>query len=274
MLAAAGSLTLELARALLPRGWQLKDATPGERAVPQCRARLRRPAVDRRARGRQLPLDRASPVRDDLPAAARRLGRVGAPDRLDAVESRGGTVARGARRRPRRAPLAEAAALAQRRPAGRARCAGGGIGCGAARNEDSQRREGALHPRALAPRARAAARAMRRESSRPAAPTGIVTRRRAGTTAVPISRPSVYSSRMQSPARGRGARSTSARTPASTARSPRARGTSSRSTSTSARSRRSGTARARAGCRSCRSSAISGARRQPSAGGTGSSSRC
>ncbi len=28
MLAAAGSLTLELARALLPRGWQLKDATP------------------------------------------------------------------------------------------------------------------------------------------------------------------------------------------------------------------------------------------------------
>lgn len=28
MLAAAGTLTLELARALLPRGWQLKDATP------------------------------------------------------------------------------------------------------------------------------------------------------------------------------------------------------------------------------------------------------
>ena len=28
MLAAAGSLTLELSRALLPRGWQLKDATP------------------------------------------------------------------------------------------------------------------------------------------------------------------------------------------------------------------------------------------------------
>lgn len=28
MLAAAGSLTLQLARALLPRGWQLKDATP------------------------------------------------------------------------------------------------------------------------------------------------------------------------------------------------------------------------------------------------------
>ncbi len=36
MLAAAGTLTLELARALLPRGWQLKDATPANVLFRNC----------------------------------------------------------------------------------------------------------------------------------------------------------------------------------------------------------------------------------------------
>ena len=274
MLAAAGSLTLALSRALLPRGWQLKDATPANVLFRNSEpVFVDLPSIIPREPGSCLWIARHQfettfllPLIASVEAGLPIAWTLSNPVAGLSHESLAGIL--GARRWLKPAlwrAVALPAALAAQGRLRRRRAAG---------DESRERGAGAFHPRAIAEGTRAAAFALRRRSSRPEAPTGTATRRRAVITAPRISKPSARSSRTRSRAPGRAARSTSARTRASTARSPRARATSSRSTSTSARSPRSGRARAAHGSRSCRSSAISAARRRRSDGATASSSRC
>ena len=175
MLAAAGSLTLASVARTPAARLAAEGCDARERPVPQLGAGLRGPALDHPARAGQLPLDRAPPVRDDIPPAAHRLGRGGAADRLDALEPGCRPLSRVARGHPRRAALAEARALALGRTAGCARREGRLRRRRAAGDESRERGTGAIHPRAIAEGARAASFRAAPASSRREVPIGTAT---------------------------------------------------------------------------------------------------
>ncbi len=133
-------------RALLPRGWQLKDATPANVLFRNCGAGFRRPAFDRSARPSSCLWIARHQFETTFLLPLDCLGRGGIADLLDSVESRCRPLARGAGRQSSGAALDEAAALAHGRAAGRARREGGRGRRDATRDEGRERRTGALHP--------------------------------------------------------------------------------------------------------------------------------
>ena len=125
MLAAAGSLTLELARELLPRGWQLKDATPANVLFRDSEpVFVDLPSIVTREPGSCLWIARHQfETTFLLPLVA--SVEAGLPIAWTLSNPGRGPLARGARRHPRRAALDEAGSLAHGRAAGRARREGG-----------------------------------------------------------------------------------------------------------------------------------------------------